>query len=415
MNIGYYPIKKKEILEIIKMVRLYKRKDYSSLDEIFKQHNVNQKKKEDVLKSFEECIKNSDELLFNKSYGLCIAKVQKIYRGNFIFKEKSITNLIQDIPELVQYRTPFSDFIKSDKYKFFPELKITNSSGAYISYENIKKIRNNYDSNISLKAEMNNYYGTDINKFIEVLDYCIENECGLLEANFSVEKVQVLEQNIKMSNNSLEGQTNIEYSNSQNNTGSSKNKRLVSVMLKTWTIIGWHVLAGFVGLIVSGIFTAILALTTNGSIILNFVISTIVSIITTFLMWWITIKLAFIETTIDKNKISVLVRNIAIYIAVLLLLNSFLNFYDYSSEINKLVNNEVANNQEIWKEQIMVSMLGSREDQKNFENKVSELKEEAKKEVTKQIIPYYIGATIISGIINFSALPYIKRKIKKVA
>lgn len=121
MNVGYYPIRENEMMQIIKMVNQYKKKDFSVIDEILEKYNVNQEKKDDIYKSFEECVENMSSLCFNKSYGLCIAKVQKVYRGNFIFYDKFATKLMQIFPALTKYRTNWEEIIKSknNKYKFF--------------------------------------------------------------------------------------------------------------------------------------------------------------------------------------------------------------------------------------------------------------------------------------------------------
>lgn len=241
MSIGYYPIKENEIKQIIKMNYSYLKKDVETVNEILKEHNVNEKKAESVYKSIEECLKNKNAPYFNESFGLCIAKVQKIYRGNFIFKDKSLTRLMDIYPSLKSYNTNMEEFLKfkNNKFKFSSKLEGSNSSGVYISYENVKKLYNDYYVDISIRKPIDNYYkdlnnNTRENKFIQVLDYCIENKCGLLEADITIDIDNVQQIN------------KVTPSNASNNENKDKpNYRTVSVANKAGKIIGVRILLWF--------------------------------------------------------------------------------------------------------------------------------------------------------------------------
>lgn len=51
-----------------------------------------------------------------------------------------------------------------------------------MSYENIKNLYNDYNIDINFKKMIDEYYGADTNKFLRLLDYCLDNKCGLLLA-----------------------------------------------------------------------------------------------------------------------------------------------------------------------------------------------------------------------------------------
>lgn len=406
MNVGYYPIRKNEIMQVIKMVNYYNRKELSAVNEILENYNVNEKKKEDIYKSLEECITNKKNSNFNTSYGLCIAKVQKIFRGNFIFHNKSLTELLQKYPMLTKYRTNIAEFIKSknNKYEIFNELKDLNSSGVYMSSENIEDLYADYNSNADVKRIIDDYYGDKNNKFIEVLDYCLDNKCGLLEADFLINSNNIsrIVQETKIENNT---NSNTQYTSSNKN-----NKKITSVTAKTWTIIGFRFLFELLALIIIGFIN--LGITKINSIPLKLIVSVTVSIIAILLIWLVVIKVSFLETTIERAQVPKLMKNLTIFVVILLVLNVFMDYESYIKSINTEINYEISTDKDIALEEIKVSIYGTKKDQQKFKKDIENLKEDIKKEVRKKTLPYYIGTCISKIILNLGSLIYVKRKVK---
>lgn len=410
IRIGYYPIKENEIKQVVKMVYSYYKKDNSYVEEVMKKHNVNENKKKDIFNSFDQCIQNKSNEYFDLCFGVCAAKVQKMYRGNFVLENKSITELMRKFPILGKYKTNLEDFIifKNNKYKFVNALNFPNSSGVYLSYDNIEKLYNDYYFDITIKKAIDNYYGSNgteySNKFIEILDYCMKNKCGLLEANFLGESIQ---KNVTDVNNmtDVKNAANIENekTKSQANTSNRKKRTIISAGKMMWPIIGYRILWEFVALIIIEIIQMVTT-PLNNLLTLKLIFNTLISLITAIAVWRLVIKSAFTHKTIKKEDIFKLVRNIAIFMFVVVSLNAVLNYYNYNNKIENLEKE----NTELRIRSSIVNSYGTKELREEYQKQI----EDAKTELKKKIQPYYIGSTISSFCINLGVLPYVKKLIK---
>ena len=411
MNVGYYPIKESEIKDVMKMILYYNKKDFTTVNSMLEKYNINEEKKNNIYASFEECLKNKNNLNFNESFGVCIAKVQNMFRGNFIFNDKSITNLMQMFPMLSKYKSNMGEIIKfkNNKYEFLNELRTRNSSGIYISYENIDKLYNDYYLDINTKKVIDNYYGIEkngqTNKFIEVLDYCLQNKCGLLEADFLREK------DININNNLKKEQVNSEsiikksfIESAWDDTQNKTPKKIVSVANKTWSILGFRILWEIAAYIILSLITT-LFLSRIESLPIKLTLSIIISLITTIIIWQQTIKSSFRNKTIEKNKLSKLMLNITLIMSIFVAFNIYSNYRSYNVAIDTMESQNIT----LKLQSRGVQSYGTEQEKQEYRTEV----ENAKKEAKRKVLPYYIISSISNIVVNLGVLPYVKKKIER--
>lgn len=372
MNVGFYPIKEAEMKQIIRMNLSYFKKDTQSIDTILEQNRVDSKTKEFVYECLRECINNRKAPYFNTSFGMCIAKMQKIYRNNYIFNDKSFTKLMNLYPVLKSYNTSLGEVIKfkDNKYMFKDQLETNNSSGVYIKYENVKRLYNDYYLNINVKKYIDSYYGSNgygNNRFIQVLDYCIQNQCGLLEADISIGYSDVQPDSQSMPT------TNHANSNNEStiNTEAKSNTRIVSVKKRTWEIIGFRLLMGLTALGANSLHSYVLSiilsqfLKTNNTVeifesmgystvdSIEMLLSTIMMIVyileiicfiaTNFIfryfLFYKIVSYTSHHEKIDDSQRSKFVKYMAIFFAILACISIGISVYHYASQISSINNN----------------------------------------------------------------------------
>lgn len=412
IRIGYYPIKENEIKQVVKMVYSYYKKDNSYVEEVMKKHNVNENKKKDIFNSFDQCIQNKSNEYFDLCFGVCAAKVQKMYRGNFVLENKSITELMRKFPILGKYKTNLEDFIifKNNKYKFVNALNFPDSSGVYLSYDNIEKLYNDYYFDITIKKAIDNYYGNNgteySNKFIEILDYCLKNKCGLLEANFLGEvETKKLESSINTVsiNTKKVNNTNITKTKQQ----IQRERKIVSSWGMFWRILGYWFLWGFLAEIVVKLLLGWKG-GFNGTIpamIIYAIISIIVNILARIITWKLAINSSYKNNIILKSDIFKLLRKIAIFMIITTILSGVLKYSDY----NKAIENVEKNNVNLKIKASYVNYYGTEELKKDYQKEL----EKSKKETEKILKPIYIGVSILEIIINIGVFLYVIKQVKK--
>lgn len=430
MSIGYYPIKESEIKQTIKMVSFYYKKDSAAIEEILAQYNVNDGKKKDVYKSIEECIKNKNSQYFEQCLGLCVAKIQKIYRGNFILQDKSITTLMKMYPMMNKYKSNMGDVVKfkNDRYQFLNELKSDNSSGVFISYENIEKLYNDYYMDIKVRKTVDDYYGVSKtgydNKFIEILDYCLKNECGLLEANFAAQKdssavtsVQPKEsvhpaakENAVASGNSVDKlmeNANIDNKNIQ--TGSTSNKRnreVVNAKTMTQTLIITRGLIHIPLAIIFGIVMFFMIFTIRIPLIRLFIYGVLTAILEV-VAWHLAVDMSFKNRTIEKIDISKIMKMLAGFMAVLIIFTALSNYLKLSNGVSNLIE---SGSSQISSAIRNIKAYGTDEQKKQAD----QYKKELKKAVMKELMDDFIDICIVDCIVGFGSLMYARYRIRSV-
>ena len=350
MNVSYYPIKKDEIIQIIKMIKKYKKKEFSDINHFFEKYNMNQTNKDDFYSAFNECTAHMDDSSFDESYGLCIAKTQKIFRGNFYFNDKSITQLLHTIPYLTKYRINWETFIqtKDKKIRFNNELKDENveSFGVYISYDKLKSLYTEYQNNANIKTLIDQYYGSMSDKFIRVINYCLENECGLLEANFSVRNIVQLDSNKEININTATNQVD------------SKDRPIVSTSTKIWTIIIYKILFELITVIVINNIRNLLLLKIESTTI-QIIVSVITTVIAVFFEWFGCIHLSFSSTTVEKSKLPTMLKTVTIIFLVAMIIGTYSNYKSFFKIVDEEVTYTITTDKEIINKGLYVHTFGT--------------------------------------------------------
>ena len=401
MNVSYYPIKKNEIIQIIKMIKQYKNKEFSDINHFFEKYNMNQTNKDDFYSAFNECTAHMDDSSFDESYGLCIAKTQKIFRGNFNFNDKSITQLLHTIPYLTKYRINWETFIqtKDKKIRFNNELKDENveASGVYISYDKLKSLYTEYQNNANIRTLIDQYYGSMSDKFIRVINYCLENECGLLEANFSVRNIVQLDSNKEININTATNQVD------------SKDRPIVSTSTKIWTIIAYKILFELITVIVINNIKNLLLLKIESTTI-QIIVSVITTVIAVFFEWFGCIHLSFSSTTVEKSKLPTMLKSVTIIFLVAMIIGTYSNYKSFFKIVDEEVTYTITTDKEIINKGLYVHAFGTSEQKNNFNKSIEEFKKEVINGVLKEMIPYYIAVYAI----NIVGLFYARKLVKKM-
>lgn len=397
MNVGYYPIKEKEIKEIIKMVALYNKGDIASIDKILAKNKVDETLKEVIYAEISEGVQSKDSPSFNESFGICIAKIQDMYRDSYNFRKKSITKLFKSCPKLDKYKANMAQILmfKNNKYKFLDELSIPNSCGIYITSENVKKILNDYNTDSNIKKAIDNFYGDMHAGFIEVLEYCIENECGLLEADYVRKEGNIISKEVEaeLENKEIEHECLTE------------DKEIVGAARKTWSILGYRFLWEIISILIMAIMVTILYLLNIDSFPIKIAVSIVTCLITTIIIWEETIRISFKKKIIAKQNVNKLMVGIVFIVLIFVAINLASNYFQYKV----IINHFDASNVKIK----YYNMLIEKEKDEEQKQKYVELMEDVRKAAKEEYLPYYIVSCISNFVINLGVLPCVKKRIKK--
>lgn len=423
-NIGYYPIKENEIKEVIKMIYLYHKKDFDNLDEIMNNYNVNDSKKKSIYESFEKCLLNKDSKYFDVFYGVCIAEVQKIFRGHFNLEDKSITQFIIKYPVFNKYTKKLDEFIKfkNNKYEFVNYLKFPQSSGVYIPYEKIKEIYNDYYSDNQIRKFIDTYYDEYSDKFLDILDYCLKNKCGLLEAQLK-EVNKKFEQNEVNKNNVNKDITNKNYSSkniaNKDKQHAKETKKIATTKEITKLLIGYFLLltkalgvvVSVVGSVLGSVFslsTVLITLFADSAIstiidITICIISIIVQIFIVFFAWKQSTKLAFKKKTINYNDVPVVMKNLTLLSILICIISAIWQYAIYGVKIESKLNSS----SELEFRNEIVEPYYNDEQKEEYYSKREEFIKEIKKQGYKNLIIRQSGILIV----YLAVLPYEKKRI----
>jgi len=128
------------------------------------------------------------ETPFNSGHGFMLAVVAGIYRIYWYTRGADISTMDESL--LKNYITPWEELIPEN----FLTLKIENylsenySTGVYLSYNGLKKLRSDYDLNPKVKQEIDKIFSHDrLRVFWAAVDYAIDNKLGLIEATEVIE------------------------------------------------------------------------------------------------------------------------------------------------------------------------------------------------------------------------------------
>lgn len=417
--IGYYPIKESEIKEIIKMIYAYKKSDEAAVDEIIDKHNLNETRKEVILKSLEKCVNSKKSKYFDVLFGVPIIEIQKMYRDYVSIEDKSLTELIRTNPILEKYTRKMQDFIKfkNNKYEFSNYLNFPESSGVYMSYNNIQELNIDYYDDADVKRCIDNYYGDFSNKFMEIIEFCSDNRCGLLEGKLEEiqkEDVSVLVDNRKVSKEKkvvetkkVDNKKNNKKKIEQSTTNSQAKKQekiligsgkaLISIILY---FILFSILFGFIYELVYE------AITLNiFSVLIKIVIYSVLLSITALGIWNISIRNVFRNKKLKPNCFKKLMVGLTVFIILVCSVHATTNYFLMNYKLDKKLNS----NEEIkYTESLVEKYYSNERKTKYYEDKDKKIKE-AKQEAIK----YFIISEAIVSTIYIIMLPYASMRIKR--
>ena len=182
LYIGYYPITELEIKELMKLIISYKKYDYNNVLKTLKKLNCTSKQQDYVNTILSNCMLNKNTDFFDTQYGFYIAQLQKLYRKHFTMENVSLTQLLNRMHSLNVYQKKWDEIFTFSDVKYLNYLKLPKSSGVFVPFENVKKLYKSYFNNSQTKKFIDDYYGINTRKFLNILEFCVNNKCGLLEA-----------------------------------------------------------------------------------------------------------------------------------------------------------------------------------------------------------------------------------------
>lgn len=184
-DISYHPIKEQEIQEwYFDLLQ-----DDSTLEELSQKHQMDDfyiEKYKDTLNVAKQTLPTA---IFDKTHGYFLAVIQGFFRTFFYTRGSAFSFLMQENPLFKKYTTPWQEVLTVElPNPIFNEISENYSSGVYMSAANVVELLADYQSNDSLKKELDDFYSHGrINVFIRALTYAKEHNLGLLEATEVIE------------------------------------------------------------------------------------------------------------------------------------------------------------------------------------------------------------------------------------
>lgn len=184
--ISYHPISEKEIHN------WYYNMDFSLiLDDVnytmiktARAEKMDDESLKKYIKTMKKAVKTENNAVFDSTHGFFIAKIQTYFRQAFSVNV-SFSTLIKKKESFKQYTKPWEEILeRTADFTFLNSLTTDKpSSGIYIPSEKIIELLKDYKANLIVKKEIDDFFGSSTNAFIESLNYAKDNNLGLLEAN----------------------------------------------------------------------------------------------------------------------------------------------------------------------------------------------------------------------------------------
>ncbi len=408
-KIQYLPLKESEIKEILRLIKSYSISDIDTINATISKHNCNEVKSNNIKKALEECVQKKSEKIFDVRFGLCIARVQMMYRGNFYIDDLSITGLVRKFPFFHRYSKKWNEMLKQNKYEYKNSLGEMPSSGMYIPFENIEKLYNDYYFDVKVKEAIDTYFGNSVDKFINILDYCLKEKCGVLEA-ISNNSVNI---NANNSNNPSKATININNSNStiNINNNSTKNKtNEIKAGTIIGSIIGCYIAFAFVNAIIFELLENNIIMKMN-HISAGLIVWTILQIITHFFFWKLTLKLLLKNKTINRNSKKKVNVFIALFLTGYLLFSGFFTSIAVSNRIKNTIKDYELQNYYYESASKLANKYKS-DSIKEEENKYEQEKQAYTKNVETKYAAYYGTYLVVITSVNYIMLIYLNKKLK---
>ncbi|MET4084290.1 hypothetical protein ABIB40_004267 [Pedobacter sp. UYP30] len=198
-DISYHPIKEKEIQEWYFDILL----DNSKIEKLSLDNGIEDFYKQKYSDTIDIGNKTQSTEFFDKTHGYYIAVIQGFYRTYYYTRGSAFSFLIEDKPQYKNYTKGWKDILN---FKIDNPIndRITDNygSGVYISADKVVSLLADYKTDEKIRQELNNFFSDKrIEVFLTALEYCKENNFGLLEATEVVEP------------NPMEMEESISYSN----------------------------------------------------------------------------------------------------------------------------------------------------------------------------------------------------------
>ncbi|MBF4473111.1 hypothetical protein [Flavobacterium sp. HJJ] len=185
--ISYHPISEKEIHN------WYYNMDFSlisddvnySMIKTARAEKMNDESLKKYIKTMKQAVKTDSNAVFDSTHGFFIATIQNYFRQSFIVNV-SFSRLIEQKEYFKEYTKPWEEILeKAGNFTFLNSLTTdTPSSGIYIPLEKVVELLNDYNGNLIVKKDIDDFFEqSNAKAFIESLNYAKENNTGLLEAN----------------------------------------------------------------------------------------------------------------------------------------------------------------------------------------------------------------------------------------
>lgn len=434
-EIQYFPLKENEIKEILGMVKNYSKNDIDAINLILSKHNCNEIKSNNIKQALKECVEQKREKIFDVRYGVCIARVQMMYRGNFTINDLSITGLIRNSPFLHSYIKSWNELLKlkQNNYEFRNCLEEITSSGMYLPFESIERLYHNYYFEIKVKKTIDTYFGEQTEKFMKILDYCLNEKCGLLEA-VGIDKKQTQVKNINLTEKSNEN--TIKYNNiNKNNVDNVENNKNSNITnyknnsncnvshienkikeidfgLLISSLIGNYIAFVFFNAIIFELLEEYVIMRMK-YINIGLIIWSILQIITHVSFWKITTSALLKNKKISqkvKRKINI---TFSVFLTMYLLFSGFFTTIAVSNRIE----NTIKNYEKVNFSSEYQLKLDSRYQNESLKKELSTYKEEKQiyiKNVEIVFSAYYVTYLITITSINYIMLIYLNKKLKEI-
>jgi hypothetical protein len=195
--ISYNPISEKEIHD------WYINMDFSLiLDDVnydliktARLSNMEDDNIKEYIKTMKIVSKTTPNAVFDTTHGFLLAKVQTYFRKCYTVNT-SFSDLIKEKEFYIEYTKPWELIIEPENsFSFLNTLSESTSSGVYIPSEKVVQLLKDYKGNLLVKKDLDNFFGNNLNPFLESLRFSKENNLGLLEAIGVVKDKSITETN----------------------------------------------------------------------------------------------------------------------------------------------------------------------------------------------------------------------------
>jgi len=179
-DITYHPISEHEIQEWY----FEPLNDPSKIDKICSHLNVHEVYREKFKKIILEAQTTSTNDFFDKTHGYYIAIVQGFIRTFYYTRGSAFSFLIKKEPQFNSYINQWEKILLTPvKNPIKNKISENYSSGIYIPAGQVVRILSDYYINEKVKTKLDEFYSHGrISVFLNALEFCRENNLGLLEA-----------------------------------------------------------------------------------------------------------------------------------------------------------------------------------------------------------------------------------------